>query len=564
MENNYEYLTTCVGQQGLFGNEISQEELIEIIARYPAILWLDLFSKIEGFLLIPREKEFDVHAFLIANLFCPSALERTARKANQGSVFFTLGQLNLLRKLAIMYGNDSNQTEIDKTDISKALLATQDIHNMYDEIPNGSESEKFENFCKFVARNGYLNNNTDSSTLFFRAKKIYVDQSNKLEIYPNISFNDFFTEKVGLTPEEAIALNFALATPFFQAKEKLFGQTAILPTDYFGQTTIDTNLTSSIIESMAIDFETAKEILMRDFHEKDLATLPTGYDLSIFRKTPLIKLADGRLVCANLSCLLEKSTQNAIWMPTKGVSSEDRQNLIHHLTHYRGRLFEEYLKELCSIMVEKNVNLSFKHIPPEATADHEEVGDSILIQGNKLIIFEAKSRQFLESFKSTGDWEKDPSFISELLKAAHQIETAATKIRSGLISDLEINPNQIEKIYPVVVTYEAVPMHGKMQRFIRQKIQETGYLTDDIFAPLEVITIGDVEHSIDAVDTISMIELLDRKNLLSDPHASESNFHNFFTEYVRDNDVICNGWQAQQVEQMWEDLIRPFFRDKFK
>lgn len=560
MENNYEHLQLSVGHESLFGSRISQEELINIISRYPATLWLDLFSKIEGFLIIPRGKDFNAHEFLADNLFCPSAIERTRRKANIGNVYFSLGQLNLLRKLAILYGNDTNQTEIEKIDISKVLLAAQDIHNAYDEsVGKGST----ENFFKFVIRNGYLNGNTDSSTLFFRARKIYIEQSRKLPIYPQKSFNEFFKEKVGLTPEESIALNFALVNPFFLPKETLFGQTAILPKDYFGQTTIDSGQISSIIDSMTTDFAAIKADLLTELGGKELSTIPAGYDLSIFRKTPLIKLPLDRLVCGNLSCLLEKSTQNIIWMAIKNTDEKDRGTLINDLTSYRGRLFEEYLKELCSIMTEKNKKLSFAHIPPDATTDHEEVGDSILIQGNKLVIFEAKSRQFLESFKATGDWEKDPRFIAEFIKAAEQIETAITKIRSGVVTDLNINAALIEKIYPVIVTYESIPMYGKVQRLIRQKVSEAGHLVDPMFAPLEVVTIADIEQIIDSVNTVTLIDLLSAKNS-GDPHASESNLHNFFAWYLSVNTLICNGWQRGQVDKTFDEVFYPFFKDKFK
>ena len=214
-------------------------------------------------------------------------------------------------------------------------------------------------------------------------------------------------------------------------------------------------------------------------------------------------------------------------------------------------------------MVTKNQNLFFKHIPPEATTDHEEVGDSILIQGNKLIIFEAKSRQFLEPFKTTGNWEKDPTFIDIFVEASQQIETATAKIRSGQIAGLNIDPNDIEKIYPVVVTYEPVPMHGKLQRLIRQKVAEAGHLTDAIFAPLEVMSIGDIENSLDAVGAITLVELMNEKNS-GHPHASESSFHNFVTQYVRTNTVLSSGWQAEQVDRTWREVFKPYFKDKFR
>ena len=344
--------------------------------------------------------------------------------------------------------------------------------------------------------------------------------------------------------------------------ETFWDQTAIFPTNYFGQTTIDPAQITSIINSMTIDIGLAKEAIALELNNKRLVDFPIGYDLKLFRDTPLVRLLDGRLVCMSLQCLFEKSTQNAIWMAVRGSTGTTRQGLIHHLTHYRGLLFEEYLKELCSIMIEKNENLSFTHIPPEATTDNEEVGDSILIQDKKLIIFEAKSRQFLENFKTTGDWEKDPDFINTFIKAAKQIEIATNKIRGGQVLEVNIHPQEIEKIYPVIVTYETVPMHGKLQRFMRQKIIEAGFLTDSIFAPVEIITISDIESSLDSTETITLIQLLEKKNS-SNEHASESTLHNFTSQYMRLNTVISTGWQAQQIHQTWENLLIPYFRDRF-
>ncbi len=561
MENNYEHIRVCAGQKTLFGRELSQDEIIEIISRYPTSLWLDLFSKIESFLVIPRGAGFNPQIFLAENLFCPTTLSRVENKGHDSFIYFSLGQINLLRKLAIAYGSDSNELEIQKIDISKVLLGAQDLHNAYDE-ENSVEGD-FENFCKLVLRSGYLNSNTDSSTLFFRAKKIYLDQSSSLPIFPSVSFNDFFQQEVGITPSEAVCLNFALVNPFFLAIQTVWDQTLILPVDYFGQTTINSKLIDSAVNSLAADFSIIKQDIISEIDGKDLKKTPVGYDLSIFRKTPLIKLPDGRLVCVNLSCLLQKATHNIIWMPTRGVTGKERAKLINHLTHYRGKLFEEYVKELCSIMVSKNAKLSFVHIPPEETEDHEEVGDSILIQGNKLIIFEAKSRQFLELFKTTGDWSNDPNFIAEFVKASEQIEIATKKILAGAVGGLGIDPKQIEKIYPVIVTYENIPMFGKMQRLIRQKVQEAGFLTEDVFAPLEVISVDDLEESIDATETLTLIDLLNEKNA-ADEHASESNLHNFFTRYLSLNKILSSGWQRLQVDRVYDEVFLPFFKDKFK
>ena len=555
MENKYDFLTLIAGHKLLFHCELNLEDVIEIISKYPAELWLDLFSKIEGFLLVQRGADFDPQVFLSENLFPPSTISRTKRNTEKMTAYFSLGQINLLRKLAIAYGNNENIKEIPKIDISKVLLAAHDIHTEYD-VPVGEKAD-LENFAKFIIRSGYINENLDFSSLLARADEMYIEQAKKLFLYPEVTFNDFFLKHVGINPEEAISLSFALATPFFLSKEQLFGQTAIInPKNYFENTILDQGKIDSIIANLAVDFSEVKKEVLKELENLDPATTPIGYSLRLFRKAPLVRLKDGRLVCVSLSCLLQKATQNAVWMSVSSASKDQREKLIIDLTNYRGRLFEEYIKELCSVFESKNQKIKFFYLPPESNKDHEEVGDSILAQESDVLIFEAKSRQFNESFKNTGEWEDDELFINEMIvKAASQIEEAARKIREGVVADFLFKSETIKRIYPVVVTYEPVPMHSKMLRFVRQKVREAGLLTDEVFAPLEVIHVADLERLTDACDTVTIIDLLREKHG-GDPHAAETSFHNFFSLFLNENQIISNGRNAEKSKKIFSYITK--------
>ncbi len=560
MENNYDQIRSSFGQKYLFGQGISLVEIISIISTYPASLWLDLFSKIEGFLVIPRKNILDIQVFLSGKIFPPSVISRIKRKNHRNGIYFSPGQLNLARKLAIAYGSTGNETEIPLVDISKVLLSSQDFHNEYDEAIGGIN--EFEKFCKFVVRNGYLNGSINSASMFIRANQMYIKEAKKLNLYPNKSFSVFFKEKVGLTVEESIALSFAIATPFFQTKETLWDSTATIdPRNYFGQVILDQKSVDSIIESLTMDFEKVKEDVLKELVDVDFNKSPVGYDLNIFRKAPLIRLSNGKLVCANLSCLLQKATQNSIWMPLKKINGVDRKTILNHLTEYRGALFEGYLRELCRVMTDTNKKIVFTYIPAEDTSDNEEVGDAILSQEDEIAIFEAKSRQFNELFKNTGDWDNDPYFIMELKKAASQIEIAAKKIIEEKICVSNINAKNIKRVYPIIVFYEPVPMHSKVQRFVRQTIKDAGYFSDSVFAPIEVIHIDDMENMLDINDSYTLIDLLRKKNV-GNSHASESNFHNFLSNFTTSQTVMCNGWQMSQYNQLSKEIFDPIFKFK--
>jgi|GEM_PF-1936687 len=564
MENPYDQILIVVGHSNLFGRRVAREELIECIAPYAASQWLELCAKVEGFLSVKRKDPSDPQSYLAQTLFPPSVLDRVRRNSEKKVVLFSLGQLNVLRKFAIVYGrNDGDETELDmqKVSLSKAFLAAQDIHNDYDEIM-GREGD-LESFCQFIIRNGYLNGSLNAADLFVRAHQMHALHGQNVQFRESESFADFFSKTVGLTIDQAMALCFSLASNYFQDKNTLITQTTIInPATYYENLIIDSRLTDSIIENLVIDFSEAKVKITEELAESKHTNTPIGYNLGLFRKAPFIRLSNGKLVCANFSCLLEKTTQNMIWLPRNralGLDDDQTKKLMIELTSYRGRLFEEHVKSLCHEMAKKNPKTSFYYIPPEATKKHEEIGDSLLVQGDSLVILEAKSRQFNEIFKYTGEWSADKQFIDELTKkAVEQIETAAQKILKGEVDGLLENPDSIKKIYPVIVIYEPAPMHGKMQRYIRQQVKEYGHLTDPIFAPLEIIYVGDLENAIDGIESYTVIDILEAKDS-NDPHASETNFNNFYSYFVTTKGVLSNGWGKESFTEFWQKVFAPNF-----
>ena len=561
MENPYAKLAMAVGHENLFHRKLTLEEIIEIISKYPTILWLDIFAKIEGFLLIPPEKKFDAQSYLAEKLFPPSTLTRTGKKSEEKEYYFSLAQLNIGRKLAIKHGLDTgNMTPPSKVEISKILLGIQDTSNEYDQ--HHIISNDLKGFCKFCIRNGYLNNNMSTSfgTLFSRAYRMYVTPKEQIFFKDGMILSDLLKKEIGLTLEQAMALNFALTVPFCQANGTFWETTLIInPKTFFSNNAIEEVEVDSIIDNLVINYAEAKRKIIYELEDVSFSTSPVGYNLEVFRKTPFIRFPTGQIACVSLFSLFEKSTQNVIWMSLKNLTTkEDRDTAVNKLTDYRGRLFEAHLKEVCRIFESKNNKISFFYISPESTADHEEVGDSILIQGNEIVIFEAKSRQFNESFKYTGDWENDSHFMDDLIKgSSEQIQQAAKKILDGKIKNFPIEPKDIKRIHPVVVTYDPVPMFGKVQKLIREKIKEYGYLNADIFAPFEIVKMEDLEDVMDSADTHTLIDLLKEKNLSNNLDASEADFHNFLAYFINTHETISNGWQSEQSDIFFKKSLEP-------
>lgn len=568
MENNYDYITVSLGHENAFGVRLSRQELIDIVSKHPAALWLDVLAKIEAFMLCKRPDVSDVQKYLCDELLPQGAYDYFVKKRGEGSwAVFSFGAVNILRKLAIAYGAESQNVELPKADIMTALLACQDLHSDYD-VKHFGGADDFDKFCKFVIRSGYLNSPTNFSTLFYRTQQMYLTQARDVTFLPDVDFRSLFAKHVGLQIEEVLALSFVLSSPFLQSKEQLIGQTTIINAgSFFEEVELSEVKARALLENLTVDIEVAKSAVERELvHTKNgFADTPLGYDVSVFRKQPMIRLKNGKLVCGNLDCFFQKTTQNLIWMLKDriiGLDEKDGKKVVQDLASYRGHLFENYSRYILGEMSRQSGGkLSFIYVPANDANGNEEVGDALLAQGDSLVIVEAKSRQYLESFKTSGDWDEDRRFMEELIsKSTEQIDVAARKIMDGKIETFP-NSSQIKKIYPVIVTYEPLAMHSKVQRVIRKKVKDLNHLTDSIFAPVEVVYIGHLEELMDTANTLTLIDWLNLKSA-GDAHARETSLHNFSADYMRSNTLISNGWESSQVKKFSEEVIAPNIKFK--
>lgn len=184
------------------------------------------------------------------------------------------------------------------------------------------------------------------------------------------------------------------------------------------------------------------------------------------------------------------------------------------------------------------------------------MGDSLLVQEDNILIFEAKSRQFKEKFKYTGEWEEDKLFWDELIeKSAMQIQIASNKIMGGEVNGFPIDPKKIRRIFPVIVTYDPVPTHGKIQKFIREKISKLSLLQNKFFAPLEILDIGDIEQALDYAHERTLVDLFAKKHMMG-IDAKETSFHNFLYYFFQQEKCLSNNWQAEQFKKFLEEIFQ--------
>lgn len=547
MENKYDSIKTLTGYSNIFKTEKTLNDLIAIIRKYRCSAWLDVIAKIEAIIFL-RNDQSEV---FFNYLFQKEMLELLqVNSSDISSEIFSLPQLNLLRKLAIVYGLKDPDTDdhIQRIDIAFALLIATDINSKYDDL---SSSEKDINtYWNMVVRNGYSHKSEDGTDMLTRARCMYLDYGTGVPFRTFDSFGNFLNSTISLPLGQLLVLGYSLSLHHFE-KDWFYRTSIIDRTDYYKNIIIDDGLVNSLFSSTVLDLaEVKKEI------QKEIATNPLGigYDFGLFTKHPLIDLGNNKIVTTSIVKLYEKFTQNLCWFPLKlmALGTKDRDNFIKDMGSYRGILFEKYIRMHLSEHIANNTKISQVYIDADHAKDHEELCDSILVQEESIAVIEMKSKQPKELFRTTGSWSTASDFLEEIKKAATQIEIASNKILSGMYADT-IPAATVKIIYPIIVLFDPLPTHGKLIRFIRDKLREENILTASIFAPLEILIVSDIETVSSILNKITIIDLLEIKKE-NDIHSSESSFGNFFANYAIENVLLHNGRARERRQETFNFL----------
>jgi hypothetical protein len=526
----------CVGHRGLFGRGVSKNEIATIIGRYPTSQWLDLAAKIDGLISFENQNFGPRYRYAVERLFPPSVRQRLSRSPDD--TVFSTEQLLLLRAFAIAYGGDWTRginVEIPISDISRVLLGLTDYMGRLSDM-NGEEQVQ-----RFVARSWFINNQDCCFNSFFRTRFLFIQGDSNAH---GVDYRDEFMRLTGLSTQEAIALGWGLLTPFCgDAFTVLYRTSIIIEDSFFALLRFDQNMARGLLASVTVDISSLKSQML-DMIAADDGSL-VGKISEILRKTPLIALGNGELVVGSLSGLFAKFNDNLLWLPVTGLVGEERQRYVHGMTDYRGKRFEEYLKYLCGEMARLNPRLSYAYISPEATADHEEVGDSLLAEDNNLLVFEAKSRQLVGQSRVGGDIFDDSHFVDEMcVKAARQLQTAAMKVVDGSVNHMVIPVAR--RVFPVVVTFDQLPYHFGLQRRMRDIIRQNELLTDQLFAPIEYVSIDTLEQLMNMADSRTVVSILASKNEEGE-EASSASLNNYVASQLESvsaegRPIISNGW----------------------
>jgi hypothetical protein len=289
------------------------------------------------------------------------------------------------------------------------------------------------------------------------------------------------------------------------------------------------------------------------------------FDFVIFRKSPLIQMNDGYLLCADPSFLLEKLSAGFHWTILNSIQEDVRNSAFQAF----GYLFELYVDELFSGIYPPDRFISFASFEK---ARDEAFDGMIICPGGHLIVLEYKGGFLTIGAKYSGkvrklEKELDKKFGRGAGAGVRQLSTKLEKLFHRKIAKRDrisaLDGLNITKVTPVLIAQESFlrfrPMNFILNRWFNKLVRKMKITKAIEIAPLQVIDIDSLQRlkANLAAGDFTFEQCLNRRAI--DNPSMTTTFHEFtwssFPQYGRreDSDLM------KQLESIFERIEKEFF-----
>lgn len=310
-----------------------------------------------------------------------------------------------------------------------------------------------------------------------------------------VSFRSLVENGTNLTPEMLTAALFAVVTHFFSIHKTTAHNTHphISRKEYFSDFDFSTDqaeyalriLGQSLPEAIAnIGATTSKEAIR-------------PYDHSVLARYPLLYTAD-RAYCPVLN-FLTKRISTGLYHTLLNAAPQGKRAKVHD---FIGEVFEDYVDCMLRRVMTGRFTLGAQvplYLGPQQLGSiskgRSKMCDHLIFIDGDLILWESKAK-FLPLNAQTGHDQQ--TFFNRLTQivggAAEQIEGCLMAIENGSLSNVGLESDRIQRIFPAVVSLAEYPMTPSLFAWIQALLKTKGCLQSTKCFPTELILISELEH----------------------------------------------------------------------
>lgn len=239
----------------------------------------------------------------------------------------------------------------------------------------------------------------------------------------------------------------------------------------------------------------AKSIYENDVHEILTGTDYYEYNFLLFQRNPLIELTDGLYFPIDLGYFSNKLKEGIYWILHDYYKKKD-EKLFRELSKFRGELHENYVCSIIETTFNKSIKLTESNEPGAKQAD------LICILSNRVaFIIEAKHLYLRHQTIVSGNRKSSINDFSKVFgteSGLGQIIGTINNITNKKVDIEFINIEDLDEIYPIIVTSEFIPDDTFSRKFYDDEFIQSQYdsLNEQIIGKIKrplVITIDELE-----------------------------------------------------------------------
>lgn len=233
------------------------------------------------------------------------------------------------------------------------------------------------------------------------------------------------------------------------------------------------------------EIATTPERFRRDHRVLLRTSKITEYNFLAVERRPVVALSKKVGCCLNIAFLERKFGPAVIYRLMEGLGEKESGRL----RSFFGRVFERYVQEICTR------TFSDLFVSAIFYDDNREAGDGWILYPPEAIVLEAKSGYLLLETVLSGRFEGfEKRFRETLLQGARQLSRVVDDFRNKRFLVGSLGPDQIQVIYPVVLTLRHLPLEKFLWDYICAELQTSGWLGQPGVCPLTIMTVKDLEH----------------------------------------------------------------------
>lgn len=519
------HLLVVLPYSDITGEKLTLKEIYSEVKQLDRKSMLRLLSLVSTLLVNEGQTDVDLQrklmGMLLPRTYWPKILAIMKQNDSQ-RILFSEHQLLYCFSLFLRLGRASpppredRQTflEVLSYSLFKILLGINDYLHTGPTSSDLSDSELEES----ILRSQILNLREDDLLLIARYYELLfkLPYSDRSRNHPSrLDVGEIFEQATGLSMLDYFASGFGTFSRFVKLNttnlQAALNQYWLDPYSYFHTTRLASRGAKNPIRQL-ISSQTALKMALR----KEVGrTQQPYYSFTPFKQRPLIRMSRNQVIPISVRYLIENITTGIYWRildylsPAGGTGSQ-RKTGERFMTFF-GDLFEQYVQN-----VFKRMFPASKASPDRVTyefsyGEHDDrTTDAILVYPDTLVLIESKSSRLTRDTGITGAVARIEADLEKYVyKAAGQMDRVIQDFRLRKFTIKGVDPSQVRRFIPVVVTLVPVPINIFTRKRIDDYLMKTAWLEKPGVTQLVVLSAEELEMLEVVVSKgISILEVL--------------------------------------------------------